>query len=41
MKALVCGGTGCIGNLMVHRLAAQGHKMVVLGDLSPQHAQAL
>lgn len=41
MKALVCGGAGYIGSHMARLLAAHGHEVVVLDDLSTGHAQAV
>ncbi|MGW8128276.1 MAG: UDP-glucose 4-epimerase GalE [Stenotrophomonas sp.] len=41
MKALVCGGAGYIGSHMARLLAAHGHQVVVLDDLSTGHAQAV
>ncbi|WP_313247647.1 UDP-glucose 4-epimerase GalE [Stenotrophomonas acidaminiphila] len=41
MKALVCGGAGYIGSHMARLLAARGHEVVVLDDLSTGHAQAV
>jgi len=41
LKALVCGGAGYIGSHMARLLAAHGHEVVVLDDLSTGHAQAV
>ncbi|NCT86237.1 UDP-glucose 4-epimerase GalE [Stenotrophomonas acidaminiphila] len=41
VKALVCGGAGYIGSHMARLLAAHGHEVVVLDDLSTGHAQAV
>jgi len=41
MRTLVCGGAGYIGSHMARLLAAHGHEVVVLDDLSTGHAQAV
>jgi len=41
LKALVCGGAGYIGSHMARLLAAHGHEVVVLDDLSTGHAEAV
>jgi NADPH-dependent 2,4-dienoyl-CoA reductase/sulfur reductase-like enzyme len=41
LKALVCGGDGYIGSHMAQLLAAHGHEVVVLDDLSTRHFQAM
>ncbi|PRX91854.1 UDP-glucose 4-epimerase GalE [Allonocardiopsis opalescens] len=41
MKVLVTGGAGYIGSVVAARLAAAGHEVVVLDDLSTGHADAV
>lgn len=41
MKALVCGGAGYIGSHMVRALAAAGHDVLIIDDLSTGHAEAV
>ncbi|MGD9904423.1 MAG: UDP-glucose 4-epimerase GalE [Vicinamibacterales bacterium] len=41
MRVLVTGGAGYIGSHAVHALAAAGHAVVVLDDLSAGHAEAV
>ncbi|WP_018347890.1 UDP-glucose 4-epimerase GalE [Longispora albida] len=41
MKLLVTGGAGYIGGVVVHQLAAAGHTVVVVDDLSSGHADVL
>lgn len=41
MNYLIVGGAGYIGSHMVKHLAANGHRVIVLDDLSSGHADAL
>jgi UDP-glucose 4-epimerase len=41
MRVLVTGGAGYIGSHVVHDLAARGHEVTVLDDLSRGHAAAI
>jgi len=41
LKALVCGGAGYIGSHMARLLAAHGHQVVVLDDLSARRFQTM
>jgi UDP-glucose 4-epimerase len=41
VKALVTGGAGFIGSTLVDRLAAEGHEVVVVDDLSAGHPENL
>ncbi len=41
MRALICGGAGYIGSHMAQWLAAQGHHVTVLDNLSTGHREAV
>lgn len=41
MRILVAGGAGYIGSVVTHRMAEEGHDIVVLDDLRTGHADAV